>query len=197
MRRTSRRRKNRLLRKMFRSCLFLLKAGFKTAKIVLKEFIDYLFFIEIILNGILLATASLLWYFLVASGISQNVASAISQNIVFIAIIIVPILFSLFIFARHTFSKKKQKLTRGKTSGEIKLAQWMTQTIANQNSTEWEEYQDWLHDIMLSRQQLLDVKCPRWQVSLITYKRLGVFWVVVGISKVKQVATSICDRIES
>jgi uncharacterized membrane protein len=182
MRRTSRKCKNRLLRKLLRSCLFLLKAGFKTAKIVVKAFIDYLFF-EIIFNGILFAMGGLLWYFFVKFGISQN--------IVFIAIIIVLILFVLFTFALHTFSNKKQKSTRGKTSGEIKLAQWITQAIVNQNSTEWEEYQDWIHDIMLSRQQLLNAKCPRWQVSLITYRRLGVFWVVVGISKVKQVATSI------
>jgi hypothetical protein len=186
MRRTSRRFKNRLLRKILRSCLFLLKTGFKTAKIVVEACVDYLF-AEIFF----FATGCLLWYFLVASGISQNMASRISQNIVFIAIIVVLILFSLFIFALHTFSNKKQKLTRQKTNGEIKLAQWITQAIVNPNSTEWEEYQDWLHDIMLSRQQLLDVKFPRWQVSLITYKRLGVFWVVVGISKVKQVATSI------
>jgi hypothetical protein len=165
MRRTSRKRKQKLLKKILRSCLFALKVGLEAE----------------ILNWTLFGTGGLLWYFFVTSGIPQNVALSL-------AIIIILI---LFIFALNTFNNKKQKLTRPKTKGEIKLAQWITQTIVNQNSTEWEEYQDWLHDILLSRQQLLDARYPRWQVSLITYKRLGEFWIIVGITKVKQVATSI------
>lgn len=168
MRRTSKRRMQRLLKRILRSCLFVLKVGLEAE----------------ILNWTLFGTGGLLLYFFVTLGIPQNVA-------LFLAIIIVLILLSLFILALNTLNNKKQKLTRSKTKGEIKLAQWITQTIANQNSTEWEEYQDWLHDILLSRQQLLDARYPRWQVSLITYKRLGEFWVVIGITKVKQVATSI------
>lgn len=81
--------------------------------------------------------------------------------------------------------------TSSKLKGELKLASLITHTLANKTSREWEEYQDWLHDIMLYRQQLLTAKRPRWQVSLITYWYLGQLVTILGISKIRKVAASI------
>jgi len=78
-----------------------------------------------------------------------------------------------------------------KPQGETKLARRISKILAGRRDTEWIEYQDWLHDILLARRQLLDAKCPRWKVKLITYRRLSVFCVVVGISKVRQASMSI------
>ena len=89
------------------------------------------------------------------------------------------------------FSLFSEPNSSANLKGEVKLAQRIGQILTNRTSTEWDEYQDWLHDVMLSRQQLLDAKCPQWKVKLITYKRLSVFCIVVAISKVKQVTTSI------
>ena len=80
---------------------------------------------------------------------------------------------------------------RNKFRGEIRLARSISRTIAESKSTEWHEYQDWLHDILLARRQLLDAKHPQWKVSAITYWRLSVFCIVVGMSKLKQVTASI------
>ncbi|MEO1006252.1 MAG: hypothetical protein AAFW67_10465 [Cyanobacteria bacterium J06638_38] len=81
--------------------------------------------------------------------------------------------------------------TRDKLKGELKIARLITQAIAQKTSREWDEYQDWLHDIMLYRQQLLNANQPQWQVSLITYWQLGKFAIVVVICKIKQVAANI------
>ena len=113
------------------------------------------------------------------------------QNIA--SILAIAIALGLLIFAvcvLYKFNREK-KPTKNKREGEIKLASRISRTFANQTSTEWNEYQDWLHDILLSRQQLLDAKCPLWKVKLITYRRLSMFCIVVTIAKVKQAALRI------
>ena len=95
---------------------------------------------------------------------------------------------SLAVLKAYVYSKL---YTSSDSKEEIKLAKYISRTLTNKTSTEWNEYQDWLHDILLARRQLLDANCPQWKVKIITYRRLGVFCIVVGIGKVRQVATRI------
>ena len=106
----------------------------------------------------------------------------------FALVLAIAVTLSLAVLATYLFFEL-DSFSRPK--GEIKLAQRIGQTLTNKTSTEWNEYQDWLHDILLARRQLLNARCPRWKVKLITYRRLGVFCIVVGVSKVKQVATEV------
>ena len=93
-------------------------------------------------------------------------------------------LICLLILALSLFSESNPD---GKSKVEVKLARRIGQILANRTSTEWNEYQDWLHDIMLSRQQLLNANYPRWQVKLITYRRLSAFCLIIVFSRIKQV----------
>lgn len=83
--------------------------------------------------------------------------------------------------------QKSKKLKRGR----VKLAFWITQIFVDRESPEWAEYQDWLHDILLARRQLLDAKCPKWKVTIITYWRLSAFLIIVSLSKIKSLAVSV------
>lgn len=38
-----------------------------------------------------------------------------------------------------------------KIRGEENLANWIAQNLAQKAPREWDEYQDWLHDILLDR----------------------------------------------
>ena len=104
------------------------------------------------------------------------------------SIMAIPSTLILLILTAYVFFELNS-LTKPK--GEVKVAQRISRILTDKRSTEWNEYQDWLHDIMQDRQQMLTMKRPQWQVKLITYRRLSVFCVVVGMSKVKHAALSI------
>lgn len=174
MRRETSSSSNRLFRKMLRSSLLLAKAISKIISQALKFIVRQIFWETLFW----VATLGLV-YLLVNWGISQHIALYLA-----IAIILMMLVFAAYIV--HKSSPKKKE-----TKGEVKLAHWIAQTFAHKSSTEWTEYQDWLHDILLSRRQLLDAKYPRWKVKLITYWRLSNFCLVVGINKIKQAAVSI------
>ncbi|MEM7595567.1 MAG: hypothetical protein AAF383_29380 [Cyanobacteria bacterium P01_A01_bin.83] len=175
MRRRTYKKKNRLLRKLLRSCSSLLKAISKTITTLVRCLVE-----QILFEALFWITTLGLAYLFTVWGIQQDIAFYIA----------IAIVLGLFISAAYIMYKSyaQKKLTKHKRRGELKLAHLITQSLANQKSREWDEYQDWLHDIMLYRQQLLDEKRPRWQVSLITYWQLGVFGIVLLISKIKQVA---------
>ena len=179
MRRRTSKKKNRLLIKLLRSSLFLLKTAFKTIAIVFIRLIEYILCEAILWFVTLGGLASLLVMF----GIPQNMASLLA----------IAINLGLFIIAVYISCKyyEEKKLTRNKRKDETRAAYSIAKTFANSSPSEWQEYQDWLHDIMLSRQQLLDANCPRWQIKLITYKRLSAFCIVVGISRIKQATTEV------
>lgn len=94
------------------------------------------------------------------------------------------------------FSHRKSKLARRRTGttaptklkGEEKLASRIAQTLAQKAPQEWEEYQDWLHDILLARIQLLDRGFPVWKVKIITYGRLTGFCLTVSLIKLRRLA---------
>lgn len=128
-------------------------------------------------------------------GISANLSWFLA-TCVFLALIILPTIVIFFValiisdFSSQPKTVKKNK-TRNKFKGEAKLAFWIAQFFSNKTSTEWTEYQDWLHDIFLARRQLLDAKCPRWKVTIVTYWRLSAFFVIVSLSKIKSLAVSV------
>lgn len=168
---------SRLLRKILRSGLFLIKAISKTILIVVRCLIEQL------LTEMLLMMGTLgVGYLLATIGISQTIAWYVAITIA---------LGLLAIATYIMFSRRTKTLPKNNRRGEIRLAQWVSRSFANQTSIEWNEYQDWLHDIMLSRRQLLADKHPRWQVKLITYRRLTAFLVIVGMSKLKQVVADL------
>ena len=177
-RRASRRRKNRLFKKIFRSGLYLLKAIARASGRFLK------FGVSQLLLETLMGISILGFGFLLTSwGIPQNLALYIAIGTVLALLIL-----AAFIYYNLYKSRKSSKT---KLKGEAKLAYWIAQTFSHKASQEWVEYQDWLHDILLARRQLIDNKCPRWKVSLITYWRLSVLYVVVGLIKIKQVTARI------
>ncbi len=171
-------KKNRLLRKILRSGSSLLKAISKTCQLIFRCLLEQIFW-EILFWLLTLGFA----YLLAVWGIPHNIALYIA-----IATALGLLIFAVYISYK---SYRKNKPARNRRKSELKLARWISRTLNARNSTQWHEYQDWLHDIMLSRRQLLDAKYPRWKVKLITYWRLSVFCVVVSVGKIKQVATSI------
>lgn len=165
--------KKRLLSKMLRSSLSLLKA-------VLRESGKFLSFgIEYVLLEVFLALFVIgLSYLFTSWSIPLSVASVMAIGLTLILFIL-----TVYIsFKSNNISKPK---------GDLKLAHWIAQTFSSKSSPEWSEYQDWLHDILFSRGQLLDAKYPQWKVKLITYRRLSAFLIVVVISKLRQFASNI------
>ena len=72
---------------------------------------------------------------------------------------------------------------------KVRLASSIAKILTNSSSSEWHEYQDWLHDILLARRQLIDAKCPRWKVAVITHWRLSILCIVVGANKIGRLAS--------
>ena len=75
-----------------------------------------------------------------------------------------------------------------KIRGEENLANWIAQNLAQKAPREWDEYQDWLHDILLDRFQMLDQGYPVWKVRMITYWRLVGFCLIVSLTKLRRLA---------
>ena len=90
--------------------------------------------------------------------------------------------------ASAVISSFKHKKTK---RAKVLLATWLAKTFLDRKSPEWSEYQDWLHDIFLARRQLLDAKCPKWKVTIITYWRLSTFLAIVTLAKIKNIAVSV------
>ena len=77
----------------------------------------------------------------------------------------------------------------------MSFANWIARTLSHQASQEWEEYQDWLHDILLDYRQLLNRNIPRWQVTLVTYWRLTRLCITVSAIKLKKLAMRATRRL--
>ncbi len=121
-------------------------------------------------------------YLLVSWGISSSLSFYIAAGTVLtISIVLIAIALAF------NSSSKHQQLKRVK----IKLATWISKTLIPKTSLEWTEYQDWLHVFLLARRQLLDRKCPKWKVAIITYWRLSAFLIIVSLSKIKSLAVSV------
>lgn len=119
-------------------------------------------------------------------GASNSLALGLS-----IVIVILSCILSIRFFSHRKSKldiKRTLKTTRTKVKGEEKFANSIAQILAQKAPKEWEEYQDWLHDILLDRLQLLDRGLPVWKVRLITYWRLIGFCFIVGLIKLRRLA---------
>lgn len=92
------------------------------------------------------------------------------------------------IFSIRFFFFSQSKLVRKKVRGEEQLANWIAQNLAQKAPKEWDEYQDWLHDILFDRFQMLDRGYPIWKVKMITYGRLIGFCFVLSLIKLRRLA---------
>ncbi|MBE9129280.1 MULTISPECIES: hypothetical protein [unclassified Coleofasciculus] len=79
--------------------------------------------------------------------------------------------------------------------GEVRFANWIARILSNKTPQVWEDYQDWLHDILLNYRQLLESGAPRWQVTIVTYWRLTRFCITVGTLKLKRLVIAARRRL--
>lgn len=170
--------KNRLLKKILEFSLSFVKAVVRTSRSFIRFATKQLLF-ELFLATVVIGLS----YLFTIWGISQNIALWLA-----VAVVLGLLLVAIYIFSKLERNKRPNE---NKFRGEIGLAWWISQTFAEKKSTEWNEYQDWLHDILLSRRQLLDAKYPQWKVQLITYWRLWMFCIMMGIGRVKQMTVRI------
>ena len=160
---------------LVRSSLRIVKASIKIITELFRRGVKELL-LEIILFGVGFGLTIFFSYL----GVSNRLALGLSLVIV----ILICILAIRFFYSR----KSKLARSRSKVRGEEKLADWIAQTLAQKAPQEWEEYQDWLHDILLARLQLLDRGFPVWKVRIITYGRLTGFCVTISLIKLRRLA---------
>ena len=173
----SKRNKSNQLVGLFNSGLSLFKA---IARLTIKFFkyaLKYLV-IEIFFGSLILGCA----YILVSWGISADMSFYLALGTI---LTICALLIVIGFVVNNTFKHQQPKKVK------IKLATWLANTFLDRTSLEWTEYQDWLHDIFLARRQLLETKCPRWKVNIITYWRLSAFFVIVSLARIKNIAVSV------
>ncbi|MGK7952142.1 MAG: hypothetical protein AB4368_26000 [Xenococcaceae cyanobacterium] len=169
---------------ILRSSLKIFKTFSKITAELLRRGIKELL-VELALFGIGLGLSVILSFF----GLSNSFALGLSISIVII----------FCILCIRFFSPRQSRLARrealgtapNRLKGEEKLADWIAQTLTRKAPQEWEEYQDWLHDILLARLHLLDRGYPLWKVRMITYGRLTVFCLTVILIKLRRLATSL------
>ncbi|MGK7936983.1 MAG: hypothetical protein AB4206_14495 [Xenococcaceae cyanobacterium] len=165
---------------LVRSSLRIVKASLKIlAQLFWRGVTELLW--EIVLFGVGLGLA----FIFHSLGASNSLAFGLSiVTLILIGILVAIGFFCLF----QSKLSRRRTLTnvRTKVRGEEKLANWMAQTLAQKAPQEWEEYQDWLHDILLDRFQLLDRGFPVWKVRIITYWRLTGFCLIVGLTKLRR-----------
>ena len=178
-RRTYRKSKNKLFNQLWRSSLSL----FKVILGLLKEFIQRAL-VEILFEICILVQPLVYVYLLTSWGIPLSIALIMAIIATIASLIMITALLTIVGSVINKLDKSPEST---KLKAEVRLARRIAEVLANRSASEWTEYQDWLHDILLKRRQLLDARHPRWRVSLITYWRLSVFCTVVAASKIKQV----------
>ncbi|RMH76180.1 MAG: hypothetical protein D6680_09270 [Cyanobacteria bacterium J007] len=119
---------------------------------------------------------------LVAWGLSVKIALGIGITLSGLVAIV-----SFWAYRQHRLAIGRSR-DRGAPSlhGDVKFADWIAQTLARKAPREWEEYQDWLHDILLARRQMLDEGDRPWQVTALTYGRLIALCVTVARIKLRR-----------
>jgi hypothetical protein len=179
--RTNKNRELQGFKKILNLGLSQIKAIFYLIWKLCKYAIGYVLLTEIPMYILILGFA----YLLVSWGMANNIALEVAYYL-FCAFLALWALYCIFCFFNKS-AKSGQKFL----SKEVRLARWITQTFFPKQSTEWAEYQDWLHDILLARCQLLDAKSPRWQVTLLTYWRLSLLCLIVCLIKIRRATASL------
>ncbi|MDJ0688988.1 MAG: hypothetical protein QNJ41_10795 [Xenococcaceae cyanobacterium MO_188.B32] len=178
----------RIQKKLINSFSSLVRSSLRIVKISIKIITE--FFIrgvkELVLEIALFGVGLGLTVIFNSLGLSNSLALGLS----------IVIVISICILSIRFFSPHKSRLARRKTlktnqvrvRQEEKIANWIAQTLAQKSPKEWEEYQDWLHDILLDRFQMIDRGFPVWKVKMITYWRLTGFCVTVSLIKLRRLA---------
>ncbi|MEQ8755392.1 MAG: hypothetical protein RID09_17995 [Coleofasciculus sp. G1-WW12-02] len=118
-------------------------------------------------------------------GLPSYVALGLSIGLVILSLTI-----SFLAYRQHRLITRRSVKTDASPTmkGDVKLADLIAQTLAEKAPQEWEEYQDWLHDILLDRRQRLDEGDPHWRVTLLTYWRLTRLCITVTLIKLRRLA---------
>ncbi|MEW6498929.1 MAG: hypothetical protein AB1589_41530, partial [Cyanobacteriota bacterium] len=128
---------------------------------------------------------------LISLGVSSNVALTVS-----IVLVVLSLVVSFLAYRQHRIiTNRPAKNFYSRVQGDVKFADWIARFLATKAPQEWEEYQDWLHDILLARRQLLDRDAPHWKATLVTYWRLAGLCVTVTSIKLKRMAIAARRRL--
>lgn len=128
---------------------------------------------------------------LISLGLSNNVALTVS-----IVLVVLSLVGSFLAYRQHRIiTNRPARNFYSRVQGDVKFADWIARLLSTKAPQEWEEYQDWLHDILLARRQLLDRDAPHWKVTLVTYWRLVGFCVTVTSIKLKRMAIAARRRL--
>ncbi len=172
MRKNHRKSTNSLLGVIFNRLRFLLVG---ISKILL----------YLVCEGAVYALIIIIGALLVNFGLPQSLAISIS-----IALVIATLIISYTTYRQHRIITRRWRKNRQHYSmkGEVRFADVIAKILSQNSPREWEEYQDWLHDILLARRQLLASGIVRWKVTLITYWRLTALCITVGAIKLRRFA---------
>ncbi|NET91463.1 MAG: hypothetical protein F6K45_25845 [Kamptonema sp. SIO1D9] len=123
---------------------------------------------------------------LISFGIATDVALWLS-----LALLVLILLVSYLVYQQHRrITSQPKKYSYFRVRGEVKLADWIARIVSTKAPREWTEYQDWLHDLLLNRRQLLEKGESRLRVTALTYWRLMGFCITVSAIKLKRLAVS-------
>lgn len=125
---------------------------------------------------------------LVNFGVPQSFALGIS-----IALMIATIVISYTTYRQHRniTCRSRKNRQHNPLKGEVKFADAIAGILSQNSPREWEEYQDWLHDILLARRQSLASGSPEWKVTLITYWRLIALCITVSAIKLRRLVMTV------
>ncbi|NDJ23112.1 hypothetical protein GS682_16005 [Nostoc sp. B(2019)] len=122
---------------------------------------------------------------LISLGVPSNIALGVSLVLVIFSLVV-----NFLAHRQHQIitSRPARASSSVPVGSEVKLANWIGQTLSTKAPQEWEEYQDWLHDILLARHQLLDSSYPVWKIAVMTYWRLIGLCITVSLLKLRRLA---------
>jgi len=122
---------------------------------------------------------------LIFLGMPSNIALYLS-----LVLAVFSLVASFLAYRQHRIITSRTARSRSSipATSEVKLANWIAQTLSTKAPQEWEDYQDWLHDILLTRSQLLSNGYPVWKVTVITYWRLMGLCITVSLIKLRRLA---------
>ena len=159
----------------------LLKSLFSQLRLVLIGIPKILLYL--ICEGAIYALILIIGVLLVKFGIPQAFALALS-----ITLIIATFVISYTTIRQHRIITRRSRKNRQHNSvkGEVRFADSIAKILSQNSPREWEEYQDWLHDILLAHRQLIASGVAKWKVTLITYWRLTALCVTVSAIKLRR-----------
>ena len=164
----------------------LLQTIFSRLRLLLVGIPKVLFYL--ICEGAVYTLILILGALLVNFGVPQSFALGTS-----IALVIATFIISYTTYRQHRIITRHSRKNRQHNSlkGEVKFADAIAGTLSHNSPQEWEEYQHWLHDILLARRQLLASGTPRWKVTLITYWRLTALCITVSAIKLRRLVRTV------